>query len=251
MKHPEEIQSVLLTGKEYVFLWNDDQEALIEYAMNTVGSYLDTFDASLSYEGTDRKVVWRKSCWFASHGIDHPLIDTETGVAKFDGDLKDGLAGLHALQDAKVRDSIDYLKTVLDESLIATSQAIGLGDGMVERCSVRYRAIKYVFHAGKPGGIGLHPDGNLLSALITNGDGLKVYDLDGTERYPSHHGTIIMGGSTLYRWSEGKYPPTFHDVEITGDQQKVSIVAFFNFPDNTTIPRSVGAGFVHDIRACK
>lgn len=66
-----------------------------------------------------------------------------------------------------------------------------------------------------------------------------------------------MGGSTLYRWSEGKYLPTFHDVDISGDQVKVSIVAFFNFPDMATIPKSLisrevqGAGFFHDIKRIK
>lgn len=222
--------------------------------MNDLDNYLSDFDPSLSYEGTDKKVVWRKSCWFASQGIARPFLDTEESIAKFDGDLKDGLTGLRALHDTRVRASMELLKSLLDSALVTTSHAIGLDAEMIQKCTVRYRVIKYTPHAGNPGGIGLHPDGNLLSALITNGDGLRVYNFDGTVSRPGYDGTIMMGGSTLYRWSEGRYPPTFHDVDISGDQVKVSIVAFFNFPDMVTIPRQVSSGdvgFFHDIRRIK
>ncbi|KZP31771.1 hypothetical protein FIBSPDRAFT_849274 [Athelia psychrophila] len=65
-----------------------------------------------------------------------------------------------------------------------------------------------------------------------------------------------MGGSTLYRWSNGTYLPTFHNVNTTKDQKKISIVAFFNLPDMETIPRDPdafgsSAGFFHDIKHIK
>lgn len=251
-----DINSTFRTGKEYVLAWDADQHARVMNAMNDLDSYLAQFDPALSYEGTDKKVVWRKSCWFACDGIGHPLLDTEDDIAKFDGDLKDGLTGLRALQDGQVRSSLEYLKYVLDSALVTTSQALGIGNDMIQRCTVRYRIIKYTAHAGNPGGIGLHPDGNLLSALITNGPGLGVYDFDGTFREPGFNGTIMMGGSTLYRWSQGTYRPTFHNVNIDQEQVKVSIVAFFNFPDMVKIPRSVAvskeqSSFFHDIRRIK
>ncbi|RBR25561.1 uncharacterized protein FIESC28_01524 [Fusarium coffeatum] len=247
------IQNAFKAGKEHVVPWTSQEDARIEQAMNDLGSYLTELDHSLSYEGTDKKVVWRKSCWFASHGIGHPFLDSEDDIAKFDGDLKDGLTGLQALRDSRIRDSMHCLKASLDSALVKTSMAVGIDADMVQRCTVRYRAIKYTPHAGAPGGIGLHPDGNLLSALITNGPGLRVYDLDGTVRFPGYKGTIMMGGSTLYRWAN-EFLPTFHDVDISGDEVKVSIVAFFNFPDMETIPRGLrteGDGFFHDIRRIK
>ena len=263
------IRSVFEEGKEYVVPWaSADQQARIDRAMSDLGSYLSSLDPSLSYEGTDKKVVWRKSCWFASEGIARPFLDTEDEIARFDGDLADGLTGLQALRDQRVRDSMEFLKAVLDGALVTTARAVGVDPRLVQRCTARYRVIKYTPHEGAPGGIGLHPDGNLLSALITNGGGLRVYDLDGTVRSPGHDGAIMMGGSTLYRWSEGRYPPTFHDVDIRGEQVKVSIVCFFNFPDMETIPRDSAsgwgrekekekeqgeeeAGFFHDIKRIK
>ena len=89
---------------------------------------------------------------------------------------------------------------------------------------------------------------------MTNAPGLNVYDLDGTLREPPFHGTIVMPGSTLYRWSDHAFPPTFHDVEVRGDMQKTSVVGFFNFPDHAEIPRPPEIGgepFIHDIRAAK
>ncbi|KAK7036517.1 hypothetical protein VNI00_011714 [Paramarasmius palmivorus] len=251
-----DILTAFREGKEYVFNWDSNQHARVTSAMKDLGEYLGHFEPALSYEGTDKKVVWRKSCWFASKGIAHPLLDTESEIAKFDGDLKDGLSGLVALQDTRVRASLEYLKHVLDSTLVSCSRAIGLDTEMIQRCTVRYRIIKYVAHAGNPGGIGLHPDGNLLSALITDGPGLGVYDFDGTYREPGFGGSILMGGSTLYRWSKGAYRPTFHDVSIGQEQRKTSIVAFFNFPDMKDIPRSVAPGevdgsFFHDIRRIK
>lgn len=253
----KDIVSTFEAGKEYVIEWKCEQGRRVNRAMNDLDTYLRGLETSLSYEGTDQKVCWRKSCWFASEGISRPLLDTREAIARFDGDLKDGMTGLHALQDGRVRDSVEYLKFVLDSALVTASNAIGIGEYLIQRCTVRYRVIKYTPHAGNPGGIGLHPDGNLLSALITNGDGLRIYDLDGTVRFPGFNGTILMGGSTLYRWSQGKFPPTFHDVDISGDQTKLSIVAFFNFPDMVTIPRSPGldtrteSGFFHDIKRIK
>ncbi|KAG0203469.1 hypothetical protein BGX28_004255 [Mortierella sp. GBA30] len=233
------IDDTLRTGKEYVFQWSQDEETGVTTTMNALDSFLSQFEPSLSYEGTDKRTVWRKSCWFASPGLHKPLLSTREDVERFDGDIHDGLVGLEALKNKNVRSAVEWIKNLLDDSLEVTAKAVGLQDDMIARCTVRYRTMKYVAHSGNPGGIGLHPDGNLLSSLITNGPGLKVFDLDGTLRTPGWQGTILMGGSTLYRWSGGRYPPTFHDVHVEEGQTKVSIVAFFNFPDMEYIPRSL------------
>lgn len=166
------------------------------------------------------------------------MLDTADAIAAFDGDKADGMTGLAALRDRQTREAIEVLKHVVDDVLAVTARSVGIYEDLLRRYTVRYRVNKYVANEGHPGGIGLHPDGNALSALITDDDGLRVYDLDGTVRNPSYDGTIAMGGSTLYRWSSGKYPPTFHDGEVKRGQHKVSIVAFFNFPDMDNIPRS-------------
>ncbi|KAJ3781620.1 hypothetical protein GGU10DRAFT_410897 [Lentinula aff. detonsa] len=258
LKRLSDIRSAFEVGREYVFDWDLLQRGQVMKAMECLGRYLGQFEPALSYEGTDKKVVWRKSCWFASKGIAHSLLDTEAEISKFDGDLKDGLSGLVALRSADIRTSLEFLKHVLDSTLVSCCHAIGLNMDLIQRCTVRYRIIKYVAHAGNPGGIGLHPDGNLLSALITDGPGLGVYDFDGTYREPEVAGTILMGGSTLYRWSKGRYLPTFHDVNIGQEQKKTSIVAFFNLPDMENIPQSESvpsgtqqSSFFHDIRYIK
>ncbi|KAJ3982386.1 hypothetical protein F5890DRAFT_1530119 [Lentinula detonsa] len=258
VKRLSDIRSAFEVGREYVFDWGSSQRGQVMKAMECLGRYLGQFEPALSYEGTDKKVVWRKSCWFASKGIAYPLLDTEAEISKFDGDLKDGLSGLVALRSADIRTSLEYLKHVLDSTLVSCCHAIGLNMDLIQRCTVRYRIIKYVAHAGNPGGIGLHPDGNLLSALITDGPGLGVYDFDGTYREPEVAGTILMGGSTLYRWSKGMYLPTFHDVNIGREQKKTSIVAFFNLPDMENIPQSESvvsgtqqSSFFHDIKYIK
>ncbi|RGP76754.1 nadph dehydrogenase 2 [Fusarium longipes] len=248
-----DIRDAFKAGKEYVVVWSSQEDTHIEQAMHDLGSYLDGLDYSLSYEGTDKKVLWRTSCWFASRGIGHPFVYSKEDIVKFDGDLADGLTGLQALHDQRVRGSLCYLKSILDGALLKTSIAVGINPELIERCTIRYRAIKYTPHAGASGGIGLHPDGNLLSALITNGPGLRVYDFNGRIRFPDHKGTIMMGGSTLYRWAN-EFLPTFHDVDVRDHDTKVSIVAFFNFPDMEIIPRSLyngRSGFFHDIRRIK
>lgn len=91
---------------------------------------------------------------------------------------------------------LEYLKYVLDGS-----HAVGIN---IQRCIVRYHIIKYVAHGGNSGDTGLYFEGNLLSALITNG----------TFREPGVNGTIMTDGSTLYRWSRKAYLVTFHNVNI-------------------------------------
>ncbi|KAJ8074854.1 hypothetical protein PM082_019181 [Marasmius tenuissimus] len=70
------IYSAFREGKEYVFTWDSVQQQEVTNAMKDLGEYLGSFKPALSYEGTDKRVVWRKSCWFASKGIAYPLLDS-------------------------------------------------------------------------------------------------------------------------------------------------------------------------------
>ncbi len=119
----------------------------------------------------------------------------------------------------------------------------------------RYRAIRYAPVEREVAGIGLHPDGNVLSALLTDRPGLVITDSDGVCR-PTTDGTVVMPGSILYRWSNGYFKPTFHTVEIRrGDPPKFTIVAFLNFPDHAHIPRSArlrqSGSFVNEVQRHK
>jgi hypothetical protein len=239
-------------GKEFIFKWSDYEKKNILYALENISNYLQELPLSLSYEGTDKQVVWRKSCWVSSSGLNKPFFETYDEIRKFDGDLKDGLEGLKALDNENLRLSLYFLKKIIDDSLIKTAKAVGIPDELIELCTIRYRIIKYTENKENPGGIGLHPDGNLLSSLITDSPGLNVFDFDGKQRKPLYCGTILMCGSILYRWSDGIYLPTFHNVKALDNKQKTSIVGFLNFPDKIEIIKKNNNDiFYHDINKIK
>jgi len=128
-----------------------------------------------------------------------------------------------------------------------------------EEVTVRYRVVRYEAIDREVAGIGLHPDGNVLSALITDNKGLFIMDKENTYE-PPINGTIVMPGSILYRYSQGEYKPTFHRVEVPKKDAveaptKISIVAFLNFPDKTYVSASSPLGnsrdFYNDISKFK
>jgi isopenicillin N synthase-like dioxygenase len=105
-------------------------------------------------------------------------------------------------------------------------------------------------------GIGLHPDGNVVSALVTDGPGLTLWRDAETSTRPPRDGTLVLPGSILYRWSEGYYEPTFHRVEVDrGAEPKFSMVAFLNFPDRAEVPfrgeSATGRRYINNVQAAK
>ena len=117
-------------------------------------------------------------------------------------------------------------------------KALESSDEIIHRCTIRYqiRRLDSTIHA----------DSHLLTAVIASG--IRVYDIDGAVRHPMANSTIVMGGTTLYRWSEGKYLPTFYELGPI-NQRRLSIVAFFDFPDMTSVPQAgKGTMFFLDTR---
>lgn len=237
------IEEALRRGHAVVVPWSDPVRMGIGVAMAEIAGYLERFPPTTSFGGINQLDADRQTLWVASTGLRSPFHLQEDDLARFDGDAEGGNRGLEALKcEGTVRAALEALKVVLDDALAITIQAIGLKADLtaelVDRITVRYRAIRYAPIDRDVAGIGLHPDGNVLSALVTDRAGLMIEERSG-KRPPPADGTVVMPGSILYRWSNGYFKPTFHSVEIRrGDPAKFTMVAFLNFPDHTLIPRS-------------
>ena len=248
-------------GKEYLRPWGEGA-LRARAALGKIGVYLlEHAPIEESYPGSDNRDVQRRTLWVASERVGDPrFMESEAQIEQLDGDKESGLRGLTALGDVAVRNALQEVKSTIDADLIWTARQVGIPEEVLARSSVRYRVARYDAEPGREGGIGLHPDGNALSALMTDAPGLKVYDLGvepGTPpREPYEEGTVLMVGSTLYRVSNGMYVPAFHDVSIEGGTDghaKTSVVGFLNFPDGELArPAQWGEGaFHHDVREMK
>lgn len=237
------IEEVFRDGHALLIPWSDPARERIGAAMAEIAGYLAKFPPTSSFGGINKLDADRQTLWVASTGLGNPFHVEQEDLARFDGDAEGGERGIEALRREKsVRAALEDLKLVLDDALAMAAEAIGLDEDLpaelIEKLTVRYRAIRYAPVDRDVAGIGLHPDGNVLSALLTDGEGLVIREGRGVCRPPAD-GTVLMPGSILYRWSNGHFRPTFHSVEIRrGDRTKFTIVAFLNFPDHTLIPRS-------------
>ncbi|RMJ29031.1 hypothetical protein PHISP_00111 [Aspergillus sp. HF37] len=218
-----EIDWAFRQGKEYNFEWDGGREARATKAMSDLECYISRLDSCT--ETTRTRV---KDTWFACHGIGQPLLQTENELSKFKANLAGGLRGLQALRDKHTRATIDSLKRILDSALLTASKAAGIRNETTQRCTIHYQIIS----PQKT----LHADSHLLTAIIATGPGMRVYDVDGAIRQPETNSTVVMGGTTLYRWSNGKHLPTFHEMRIP-EHSGMSIAAFFDFPDMAAVPR--------------
>lgn len=248
------IDSAFRNGREVVIPWERPCEALS--ALRTVGSYLAATPPQATFPGADELDGDRQAFWVACTGLGSAFHTLPAEIADFDGDAQGGADGLGALAFVSIRHALSVLRAPLDHALRLAVEAIGLDKALLPRLTVRYRSIRYQRFSRPESGIGLHPDGNLISALITEGDGLEVLEPEGF-RIPQSNGTIVMPGSILCRWSRGVYRPTFHRVRIPAGPGtvKMSIVAFLNLPDRCGVPRSHWLGqegaFDVDIRHFK
>jgi hypothetical protein len=241
------IEEALREGHALLIPWSDPARERIGAAMAEVAGYLAKFPPTSSFGGINKLDADRQTLWVASTGLGKPFHLQADELARFDGDAEGGERGLEALQrEENVRVALEELKAVLDDALEWAVKAAGVPEDLpaelIESLTVRYRAIRYAPIDRDVAGIGLHPDGNVLSALLTDREGLVVQAPEGVFR-PPIDSTVLMPGSILYRWSNGHFKPTFHSVEIRrGDRTKFTIVAFLNFPDHTLIPRSARLG---------
>lgn len=241
------IEEAFRAGHALLIPWSDPARERIGAAMAEVAGYLARFPPTSSFGGINKLDADRQTLWVASTGLGKPFHVLRDDLARFDGDAEGGERGLEALRrEESVRAALEDLKAVLDDALGLAVEAIGFHEdlpaSLIESLTVRYRAIRYAPIDRDVAGIGLHPDGNVLSALLTDGEGLVIQEAGDVFRPPTDR-TVVMPGSILYRWSNGDFKPTFHSVEIRrGDRTKFTIVAFLNFPDHTSIPRSARLG---------
>ena len=254
------IEELFRDGHGLLIPWSDPTRERTEAAMAELAGYLARFPATRSFGGINQLDADRQTLWVASTGLGEPFHVDRDDLARFDGDAEGGERGIEALKgDESVKGALEELKLVLDDALAIAAEALGLNEDLppelIAKLTVRYRAIRYAPVDRDVAGIGLHPDGNVLSALLTDGAGLVINERSGVCRPPTG-GTVLMPGSILYRWSNGYFKPTFHSVEIRrGDRTKFTMVAFLNFPDQTLIPSSrlrhqVGS-FLNDVQRHK
>ena len=239
------LEQIFRTGSAAVLPWQGTP-AEISGALSTVERYLGTLPVEASFQGTDGFTAERQSLWVASTGLGRRLHTEANQIAHLDGDAAGGTRGIEVLRlYPMASQAIIALKSEIDQALQAAVRALNFPEELPRACldsvTVRYRAIRYAPSRRDIAGIGMHPDGNVISALVTNQPGLTVLGGPGwiARRKPSA-GVIVMPGSILTRWSDGVFKPTMHAVEVRrGDPVKCSVVGFLNFADGSEVPRSI------------
>ena len=242
---PDSVERAFRSGSAIVFPWNS-AVAKITRAIRMVERYLSILPIETSFHGTDGLEADRQSLWVASTGLGRPF-HTEVGdISHLDGDSEGGIRGVEMLRcHPPVNEALSVLKSEIDRALRATIEGLRFHRELPFACldavTVRYRAIRYAPVQREVAGIGVHPDGNVISALVTDQPGLTVIGGPGSIVRPTPEaGIVVMPGSILTRWSDGILLPTVHAVEIRrGDPTKCTIVGFLNFADGSDVPRSV------------
>ncbi|HWS34217.1 MAG TPA: 2OG-Fe(II) oxygenase family protein, partial [Actinoplanes sp.] len=241
--HAGSVENAFRHGCAVVLGWCDAHTA-IQDSLRTVGRHLAAIPAETSFPGMDGRAADRQSLWAAATGIGAELCTDPGGIAHLDGDADGGARGLAMLRsDPRAATAFRLLKKELDGALLAVLGNLGLLDGLPAAClsamTVRYRASRYAPSSREQAGIGIHPDGNLISALITDQPGLVVLGGPGRVEWPEPaDGTVVMPGTVLTRWSDGALAPTVHAVTVRrSDPVKCSVAAFLNFADGTQIDR--------------
>ncbi|WP_344466500.1 2OG-Fe(II) oxygenase family protein [Kitasatospora kazusensis] len=252
-----EIDRLFRDGTGALFVWTPREAAGVEASMAALKDLLTGLAPQDTFPGLDRLRADRQSFWLASRGLGTPFTPDPAFLESLDGDPAGGRRGaafLHGNPQAGA--DLETLKESLDRALALSAAEVGIPRSWYPALTVRYRVIRYAPLRRRSAGIGMHPDGSVLSALVTDRPGLTLWRDAGTAVQPARDGTLVLPGSILHRWSEGRYDPTFHRVEVGRDAEpKFSMVAFLNFPDRSGIPRrggtTAGRVFPNDVQACK
>jgi hypothetical protein len=245
---PGSLERAFRSGCAILFPWGRTV-AEIAQAIRAVERYLSTLPIEMSFHGTDGLQADRQSLWVASTGLGQRLHVGLSEIAHLDGDTEGGARGIKMLKMLKMhpelRDGLSILKDEIDRALCMTIEGLGLQEELpwefLAAVTVRYRAIRYAPIKREVAGVGMHPDGNVISALVTNQTGLTLLGGPGWIARPAPEaGIVAMPGSILTRWSDGALLPTMHAVEIhRGDPVKCTVVGFLNFADGSNIPKSL------------
>lgn len=247
----EAIHAAFAAGRGIEYGLSPEETQTMHADLAIVGEHLGALPTENSFAWTDVR-PGRRSVWVASSQSGEGFATTEEELARTDGDALAGQRGLAFLQQEQVVDPLNRLKGHADTALRAAALAIGIPEEYLGQCGTRYRLIRY---EGEHEGIGVHFDGNGLSAVLTNKPGLFEIDYDGTTQNVDPGAVSVMAGSSVYRSSVGggrPFLPTFHAVHLGQTEVKTSVAAFWNLPDKTLIPAELlGSEFYHDINAMK
>jgi hypothetical protein len=241
-------------GRSVSFMLDSQEQHKMHGELALAGQMLDALPMENSFAWSKERPT-RRSVWLAARAGEEEFIADQEGLQEFDGDRAAGMRGLELLGEPGAREVFTRLKKRADTVLTVAALAIGIPEDFMGQCATRYRAIRY---SGPQGGIGAHFDGNGLSAVLTNMPGLREIGYDGQVRPVSPNEISVMPGSSVHRLSrssERVILPAFHDVARSAEQDKVSLAAFWNLPDKTSVPVSIlggeGADFYHDVGAMK
>lgn len=208
-------------------------------ALQIVGDHLANLPVESSFAWTPQQPT-RRSFWLACHPGSGDIVTDPRELAEIDGDPVAGRRGLDAVNssDQRLLWAINYLVTRSWSVLVRNAINLGVIQTFLRYMTLRARFVSY---SGPHPGIGTHFDGNFLSAVTTNRYGLVELGYDGSVTWVSPRETSVMAGSSahrLARFTTSEVKPRFHLVAASPRQDgpKISVAAFLNLPDKTTIP---------------
>ncbi len=255
-------EALYITDYEYDGIDQDQ----IRQNLALVSRTLSRVEVDEGFAGIDGKPVKRRSFCvineFNRTEIDLSYISEQIGVC--DGDPESLLKGLRILGESPELVNAITQNNVLMNRVIEIVMGIlqyNLGipedycsEHVLNRSTYRQRLAYY------DGGIhnslcGVHPDGNLLSFLITDNKGFRYFDSEFRVHEPDPEGIVCLVGSLLWRWTRGLYPPVFHYVKQMSGESKTSIVYLYNLEINkslVTVPYGKSEElYVNDIKKYK
>ncbi len=218
------------------------------------------------FVGIDGKPVKRRSfCTineFDRPGIDFSYISEQVGVC--DGDAESLLKGLSILRASpELVGALEQNNRLMNRVIGVVMDILGRNlriheeyfrEHVLQRSTYRQR-LAYYDGAVSDSLCGVHPDGNLLSFLITDRKGFRYFDSQFRVHEPEPLGIVCLVGSLLWRWTRGLYPPVFHYVKQMSGKSKTSIVYLYNLEINKTFRVAPDDGseefYVNDIKKYK
>lgn len=227
---------------------------------------LSRVEVDEGFVGIDGRPVKRRSFCIINE-FDQPLVNFsyisgQVGVC--DGDPESLLKGMDILRasDELVR-AVEQNNRVMNRVIEVVMEILRHNlnipeeyhrEHVLSRSTYRQRLVYY--DGAVDGSLcGVHPDGNLLSFLLTDTKGFRYFDADFQVHEPSPGGIVCLVGSLLWRWTRGLYPPVFHYVKQMSGESKTSIVYLYNLENNKTFPAvpygDAGAPYVNDIKRYK
>ena len=241
-------------------------EDQIRQNLALVRDALKRLEVDEGFVGIDGKSVNRRSFCvineFNRPQVQFSYISEQVGVC--DGDPDSLLKGLEILRaypelggaieqnNMVVNNVIGVVMGILRHNLTIPEQYFN--EDVLKHSTYRQR-LAYYDATVQNSMCGVHPDGNLLSFLITDKRGFRYFDSNFQVHEPSPDGIVCLVGSLLWRWSRGLYPPVFHYVKQMSGESKTSIVYLYNLENNKSF-RAVPYGesedlYINDIRKYK